>query len=336
MATMTHDVVEEVTPARSLSGLTFAVVCAMSFGMSGAMAKGLLVAGWTPAAAVTARIVVGALVLLVPGILALRGRWHLLRASAGFVVFYGLMVTAVTQFAYFSAVERMQVGVALLIEYTAPVAVVGWLWLRHGQRPGRLTAIGGLVAATGLVLVLDLTSGADLDVVGVAWALLAMVGCATFFVMSAQVGTGLPPVALAASGLVVGSLGLLLGGAVGLLDMTWTTLPADYDGVEVTWWLPVVGLGVLTCAVPYYTGIAATRLLGSRLASFVALLEVVFALLFAWLFLAELPVAIQFVGGALILAGVVLVKLGERTVARQRAGGRGVSGRPVAGRRSHG
>ena len=47
-----------------------------------------------------------------------------------------------------------------------------------------------------------------------------------------------------------------------------------------------------------------------------ALLEVVFALAFAWLFLAELPVAIQFVGGALILAGVVLVKLGERTVAR--------------------
>jgi len=44
----------------------------------------------------------------------------------------------------------------------------------------------------------------------------------------------------------------------------------------------------------------------------VALLEVLFALLFAWLFLGELPVAVQFVGGALILVGVVLVKLGER------------------------
>jgi drug/metabolite transporter (DMT)-like permease len=317
MATMTNDnPVAEVAPARALSGLAFAVVCAMSFGLSGAMAKGLLVAGWTPAAAVTARIVVGALVLLVPGVLALRGRWHLLRANAGFVVMYGLMVTAVTQFAYFSAVERMQVGVALLIEYTAPVAVVTWLWLRHAQRPGRLTALGGVVAAVGLVLVLDLVSGADLDPIGVAWALLAMVGCATFFVMSAQVGNGLPPVALAAAGLVVGSLGLLLAGAVGLLDMTWTTVPATYRGVEVAWWLPVLGLGVLTCAVPYYTGIAATRLLGSRLASFVALLEVVFALLFAWLLLGELPVAVQFLGGLLVLAGVVLVKLGERGTVR--------------------
>ena len=44
--------------------------------------------------------------------------------------------------------------------------------------------------------------------------------------------------------------------------------------------------------------------------------RVLFALLFAWLFLGELPVAVQFVGGALILGGVVLVKLGERSTGR--------------------
>ena len=51
----------------------------------------------------------------------------------------------------------MQVGPALLIEYTAPAAVVVWLWLRHGQRPGRLTLAGAALAAVGLVLVLDLS-----------------------------------------------------------------------------------------------------------------------------------------------------------------------------------
>ena len=76
----------------------------------------------------------------------------------------------------------MQVGSALLIEYTAPAAVVVWLWLRHGQRPGRLTLAGAVVAALGLVLVLDLVSGADLSPVGVLWALGAMVGAATYFV----------------------------------------------------------------------------------------------------------------------------------------------------------
>lgn len=321
MAAMTDDTVQ--TDARSSTGvgLGFAVLSAMSFGMSGTLAKGLLVADWTPAAAVTARIGVAALVLLVPGLIALRGRWHLLRANAGFVVVYGLVVVAGCQFAYFSAVDHMQVGVALLIEYTAPVVVVGWLWLRHGQRPGQKTAVGGLVAALGLVLVLDLLSGADLDPVGVGWALLAMVGAATYFVMSAQVGNGLPPVVLAAAGLVVGVLALLLAGLLGLLDLTASTDPATYDGTEVPWWVAVIALGILTCAFAYVSGIVAARALGSRVASFVALFEVLFALIFAWLALGELPRAIQFLGGAAILAGVILVKLGERSSAHARQAG---------------
>ncbi len=70
----------------------------------------------------------------------------------------------------------MQVSVALLLEYTAPVAVVVWLWLRHGHRPSGLTLLGAAIAACGLVLVLDVISGADLSAVGVLWALGAMVG----------------------------------------------------------------------------------------------------------------------------------------------------------------
>ncbi|MGZ4454104.1 MAG: hypothetical protein ACXVWX_14395, partial [Nocardioides sp.] len=61
----------------------------------------------------------------------------------------------------------------------------------------------------------------------------------------------------------------------------------------------------------YAAGIVAGRLLGARLASFVALMEVVSSALFAWLLLDELPVGVQVVGGLLILAGVVAVKLGE-------------------------
>jgi drug/metabolite transporter (DMT)-like permease len=79
----------------------------------------------------------------------------------------------------------------------------------------------------------------------------------------------------------------------------------------VAWWLPVPALGVVTAALAYVAGIAATRRLGSRLASFVALTEVVMALVFAWLLLGETPGLIQLAGGAAILGGVVAVKLGE-------------------------
>jgi len=312
MTTMTHDApVAQAPPSRFASGLAFAVASAAAFGLSGTLAKGLLDAGWSPAAAVTARIVVAALVLLPPGLYALHGRWHLLRGNARLLAGYGLVAVAGTQFAYFSAVQYLQVGVALLLEYTAPVVVIGWLWLRHGQRPSPLIGVGCVVAGAGLVLVLDIVTGAGLHPVGVLWALLAMLGVATYFVLSAQEGNGLPPIVLASGGMVVGALSLLLLGVVGLLEMTWSTDPAAYAGNELPWWAAVVGLGVVTAAVAYTTGIAAGRRLGSRLSSFVALNEVLFALAFAWLFLGEVPKTVQFVGGALILAGVVLVKVGE-------------------------
>jgi drug/metabolite transporter (DMT)-like permease len=311
MTSVTHDVAHGAAPSRLGAGLAFALVSATTFGMSGSLARGLLDAGWSAPAAVTARIGIAALVLVVPGALALRGRWHLLGRNAGLVAAYGIAAVAGAQLCYFYAVTYLQVSVALLIEYTAPVAVVVWLWLRHGHRPHRLTVLGAAIAAAGLALVLDVVSGADLNVVGVAWGLGAMVGAATYFVISADEDNGLPGISLAAGGLVVGGAVLGVAGLLGLLPMQVTTAPVSYRGVEVAWWLPVVALGLVTAAVAYVTGIAAGRRLGSRLASFVALTEVLMAVVFAWLLLGELPRPLQLAGGVLVLAGVVVVKLGE-------------------------
>ena len=227
---------------------------------------------------------------------------------------YGALGVAGAQFCFFAAVARMQVGPALMIEYTAPAAVVLWLWLRHGQRPGLMTILGAGLAALGLVLVLDLVAGPGLDPIGVLWALGAMVGLTGYFVISADESNGLPPMTLAAGGLVVGTT--ILGGLalVGLLPMQTADVAVSYAGRTVAWWVPLLALGLVSAALAYSTGIAAGRRLGSRLASFVALLEVVAAIGFAWLLLGELPHLLQLAGGVLVLAGVVVVKLGERGV----------------------
>lgn len=312
MTTVTHD--ETGVAARSQTvGFGFAVLSASSFGLSGTLAAGLFVTGWSPAALVACRIVIGALVLIGPASFALRGRWSLLRANARLIVGYGLVCVAGCQLAYFSAVARLPVAVALLVEYTAPVAVIGYLWARHGQRPGRVTAAGTFVAAFGLVLVLDVFSAGGVDGLGVAWALLAMVGAAAYFVLNAGQDNGLPPIVLAAGGLLVGGVALLVAGALGVVSFAASTASATFAGSSVPWWLPILGLGVFTAAIAYVAGIAASRVLGARLGSFAALMEVLFAVVFAWLLLGQLPAAIQLVGGALVLIGVVLVKLGEPT-----------------------
>ncbi|MFD1150874.1 EamA family transporter [Saccharothrix hoggarensis] len=305
---MTHD---RVTGGRLRAGLGFAVLSASSFGLSGPLARGLMDAGWSSAAAVAVRVLLAAAVLTPIAVVRLRGRWGLLRRTAPLITAYGLVAVAGCQLAFFNAVAHMEVGVALLVEYTAPVAVVGWLWLRRGQRPGRLTVVGAVLGLVGLMLVLDLVSGARASAVGILWALGAMVGAAVYFVLSARDEDGLPGTVLAAGGLLVGGVALLVAGAVGIVPLAVSGAPVAFDGFAVPWWLPVAVLGVVTAALAYVAGIAATRRLGSRLASFVALTEVLSALVFAWLLLGEAPGGIQLVGGALILAGVVAVKLGE-------------------------
>lgn len=292
-------------------GLPLAIGAAFAFGMSGAWARGLIDAGWTPGAAVTARVWVAALVLLVPTVLSLRGRWAVLRKNAGMVAAYGLLAVTATQLCYFQAVAVMDVGLALLIEYTAPIAVILWLWLRRGERPSRRSVIGAAIAFVGLVLMLDIITGAEVDVAGILWALAAMVGAATYFLLSAKADTGLPPIALAGGGLLLGAIALTVAGLAGILPIAWTTDDITYRFGAVPWFVPVLAIGLVATALAYVLGIASTRMLGSRLASFVALSEVVAALLFGWLLLGQLPDLLQALGGALVLVGVVVVKLGE-------------------------
>jgi drug/metabolite transporter (DMT)-like permease len=301
------------TDRRTGTGLVIALVSALAFGTSGAFAKGLLDAGWTPAAAVTARATLAALLLTVPACLALRGRWRLLLAGWRTVLLFGVVAVGVTQLAYFQAVQHVSVGVALLLEYLGVLLVVLWLWLRHGHRPRRLTIGGGVVALIGLVGVLDLTSGASVSPIGVAWGLVAAVGLATYFVVSADDRAPIPPLALAAAGMFTGAVTLALVGATGILPMRATAADVTLAGQAVPWWAAVGALGLISTAIAYSTGIVAARALGSKVASFVGLTEVLFAVLIAWALLAQLPRPIQLVGGVLILIGVIAVKADERS-----------------------
>ena len=296
----------------TLVGLLLAVVSAASFGTAGAFASGLLGAGWSAGAAVTVRMAVAALALTVPAVLQLRGRWQLLRSNVRAVLAFGVLAVALPQLAYFSAVTRLSVGVALLLEYSGVLLVVLWTWARLGQRPSPVTGAGVVVAVVGLVLVLDVASGARIDPVGVLWGLVAAVGLASYFVLSAHAEDALPPLASAWAGLAVGALVLGAAALVGVVPWRTATADAEFAGWSTSWLVPVLGLSLVAAALAYATGVAAVRRLGSRSSSFVGLSEVLFAVLAAWLALGQEPGPVQLVGGIVVLAGIVLVRLGER------------------------
>jgi drug/metabolite transporter (DMT)-like permease len=290
------------------AGLIAAAVSFISFGTSGAFVKPLLEAGWSPAAAVTARALVAGLVLLPFVVISLRGKWNLLLQARWPVLGMGLVGVAVTQVLYFAAIQRIPVATALLIEFLAPLILVGFTWAVSRRTPAPVVLIGSVLAVGGLVLVIGPGAIQAVDPIGLLAAFGAAIGCAVYFVIAARPNNGLPPVALAGAGMLLAVPVLALVGATGLLPFTATFGDVPLFDVATAWWVPLLVVAVFGTALAYAAGITASGILGSRLASFVALLEVVSASLFAWLLLGERLTPVQLAGGLLILGGIASVR----------------------------
>jgi drug/metabolite transporter (DMT)-like permease len=300
-------------------GLLFAVASAFTFGLSGPLAKSLMETGWSPTAAVTARLAGGAVVMAVFATIVRPGWFREALQHRKTVVAYGLIPIAGAQLCYFNAVSHLSVGVALLLEYTAPVIVVAWLWATTRRRPSNLTLAGVAIAIAGIMLVLDVFSGAHIDLVGIAWASAAAICAACYFVMSDKVsadGTeegSLNSITLAAGGLIVGSAAVALLGASGVMPMTFATHDTVIAGWTTSWVVPAIALAVIPTAIAYTLGIMGISRLRPRFASLVGLSEVMFAVLAAWALLGEAMSPTQAVGGAVVLAGLALARQGDRT-----------------------
>ena len=301
-----------MTPSRTTLGLIIAVVAAFAFGTSGALVKPLLEAGWSPAAAATSRALTGGIVLAPFAIFALRGKWATLWQSRWRILAMALIGVAGTQLAYFAAIARLPVSTAILVEYMSPILLVIAVWVRMRRMPKVVVLIGSVVALAGLVLVVSPSGTAKLDVLGLAIASLATLGNATYFVVAARPSNGLPPVAFAAAGLLIGGTVLGLVGLTTLIPLKGTFGTVPFAGHDAPWWLPLILVGVIATAIAYATSIASTEILGARLGSFLGLLEVIAAAMYAWLLLGEALSLLQILGGALILAGIAFVRSDRR------------------------
>jgi drug/metabolite transporter (DMT)-like permease len=304
-------------PRVRTSGIVLAVASALAFSSSGPLVKPLLEAGWSLGAALLVRMGVAGLVLAPALVRAIVRERSFLRRHWRIILGFGLTAVAGCQLFFFSAMQRMPVAIALLIQYLAPVLLVLLAWVRTRRAPSRLVIAGSIVAIAGLVLVVDI-SGASFDLLGTLLALGAAVCVGAYFLIAERAGDELPPLALASGGLLVGAALMALLAAVGILPFAAPDVDVVVGGVTVPWWMPMLWVAAFATTLGYAFGVMAVPRVGSRIASFVGLSEVLFALGFAWLLLGEAPAPVQFAGGALILVGVVLVRLDASSAGEPR------------------
>lgn len=295
-------------PHARTSGLLMAVASALAFSSSGPLIKPLLEGGWSLGAALIVRTGVSGIILAPALIMALRRNPVAVRQNAWLIIGFGLTAVAGCQLFFFSAMQRMPVAVALLIQYLAPVLLVALAWIRTRRTPSRLVLAGSVVAVAGLVCVVDI-AGAQFDLLGTILALGAAVCVGAYFLIAERTGDRLDPLALASGGLLTAALVFALLLVTGIMPFAAPDITVTLAGTELPWWVPLLWVAAVATTVGYALGVLAIPRIGSRVASFVGLSEVLFALGIAWLFLGETPRLIQFFGGALILVGVVLVRL---------------------------
>ena len=293
-------------------GLLFALISAATFSLSGSFARSLFDLGWSPSAVVAVRMAGAFAVLLIPCLLQLRRTGLPTRRQSGRLVVYGIAAVAMAQLCFFSAVQYLSVGVALLLEYTAPVLLIGYFWVRDRRRPAYAVLAGAGLALVGLVFVLDVRNGLSLNPIGVLWALGAAVGLAGYFILSDDAGSdSMHPLLLTTAGTGVGAVVVLAVSLTGFLPLAAGTGTAVLAGAAVPWWLPLLLLILIATVTGYLTGIFGVRRLGSSVASFVSLTEVIFAVVFAALLLGQRPSPVQLIGGLLVLAGIAVVQRGS-------------------------
>ena len=303
---------EEPRERRPLLGYTMVLTAAALFAINGTVSKVILESGLSSLRLSQVRST-GALVGLVAVLAVVNPRsLRVARAELPLLVAFGICGLALVQWLYFVAIHRLEIGIALLIQYLAPLLVALWAQFVMHEHVRRRIWIALALALTGLTLVVELWNGLALDALGVMAALGAACAFAVYILLAERGVKRRDPVSLSAYGFLFASL-------VWAVVQPWWTFPGGavsheasllghLDGVQLPVWALAAWMIVLGTIVPFARVVASLRHISATRAGIASMVEPVAATLVAFLWLGETLGAPQLVGGALVLAGIILAQ----------------------------
>ena len=257
----------------------------------------------------------GAALLLFGGVAVLAPRTlRVTRRELGYLAVFGICGLAFVHFFYFTAITHLDIGIALVIQYLAPVLVALWARFFVHEPVRRRLWYALALALAGLTLVAEVWSGGGtLDGVGVAAALAGAFAYALYILMAEHSVRG---------GRDVFSLlawGFLFAALFWAVVQPWWSFPggvlADDASLlgrlgnhSLPGWLLILYIVVLGTVVPFVFMITALRHIPATRATVVAMVEPVLAGVVAYAWLGEEISAGQIAGGILVLAAIVLAQ----------------------------
>lgn len=315
------DIVEPipgVKPAAHRSmwlGYSLYLLGAFVFAFNGTVSKAILLSGFDAARLSQFRVTAAFVILFVVVAVQRPQRLRIKRDEWLPLIGYGVLGVAMTQYLFFVALRYLPVGVALLIEFTAPVFVALWFRFVLREPTRRMVWLALVIALLGLALVAEVWRGFSFDAIGLLAALGAALALSVHYLITdRQMRVPEPRDAVSLTMWGFGFAALFW-----VVAQPWWSFPwADFVGVSDPSLGPIIGnrpiwflstwMVILGTAVPFWLVVAAMRHLRASQASVVGLIEPLLAILIAWVVLGEALSAPQLLGGVFIVIGVVLAE----------------------------
>lgn len=283
---------------------------ALFFAFNGIIAKLVLASGLSPMRLTQVRCGGAFIILLTYVFLRYREKLRTTRAELPHLAIYGVVGFLAVQALYFVAISRLHVSIALIMEFTAPIWIVIWLRYVKKKYVPPLMWIAIFMAFSGLVLIAQVWRGRTLDPIGVIAALADGIVLATFFLLGEKLAAKHEVESLMVYGFGFATLAMALILPLWSFPTEIFTQSMDLQGrfteISLPGWVLISWIIVMGTIIPYLLVVSGLKLLSASTSSVMGMSEPILAGVFAWIWLFEKWGAIQLLGGAIVIVGIIL------------------------------
>jgi drug/metabolite transporter (DMT)-like permease len=300
------------TDDKTRLGYTMVATAATLFAVNGSVSKVVLGSGLSSLELAQVRNTFAALLFLAFLLAVAPSRLRVGRRELLFLVAFGLVGIALVQWLYFVAIENLPVGVALLIEFTAPLFVALFARFVYKEQVRRRLWVAVAMCITGLALVVELWTGVAFSTVGVTAAFGGALALTAYLLMAERERRHRDAASLSFYGFLFAAL--LWAVVQPLWKFPWSvlddsvSLQGNLSEHSAPVWLLVAFIIVVGTFVTFSLLTGALRHISATRASIVATLEPVVATVIAWAWLGESFGPTQLVGGAVVIAGILVAQ----------------------------
>ncbi len=281
-------------------GFLFIITATVLWAFAGPLAKYLFGIGITPTDLVQARVTYSCLILLLFFTLFNRVGLKIDRQDMGYFALLGIVGFALVQYTYFYSISKLDVGIAISIQYTAPTLIVIYSALFLKEKIGVKTVLAILLALIGCFLVIGAYDAdwSNLNEKGILGALFSAVVFA-FYTIYGEKGLKKYPA------------WTVFFYAVLFATIFWNVIHPPFALVGQGWswevWSGILGVAIFGTLIPFALFFMALKHLDPIRLSVTSTLEPIFATIVAFVALGETLTFWQICGGVFIIASVILM-----------------------------